>query len=44
VNAQNKIIKSKVSTFIEKDEKVERYRWELKGALITQFGNVSHNI
>jgi hypothetical protein len=41
VNAQNKTIKSKVLTFIDKDEKEELYRWELKGALITQFGNVS---
>jgi hypothetical protein len=44
VNAQNKTIKSKVLTFIDKDEKEELYRWELKGALITQFGNVSDMI
>jgi lipoprotein-releasing system permease protein len=40
-SAQNKTIKSKVLTFIDKDEKKELYRCELKGALITQFGNVS---
>lgn len=39
-NSQNKSSKSRALTFIDKNESVELYRWELKGAVVTQFQKV----